>query len=215
MTSEERPRVAPTQENPNEVTLFWQNLTARVPIKDKKVLASMEAGGNAHGGKPLRTIVDGLSGVAHPNELVGLLGPSGSGKTVLLNMISSRLYLPPGSEYKRSVCVNKSQPLTRDLFGKIGAYVMQDDALLETLTPYECLIFSANLRLSGTEQEKEARVNKVLEDLRLKGCKDTLVRLEKMVGGERAEEGNLGRRKEAHVHRRRNRDRPLADHTGR
>eukprot|EP00826_Nyctotherus_ovalis_P043497 TRINITY_DN4589_c0_g1_i17.p2 TRINITY_DN4589_c0_g1~~TRINITY_DN4589_c0_g1_i17.p2 ORF type:complete len:203 (+),score=44.95 TRINITY_DN4589_c0_g1_i17:184-792(+) len=177
MTNEERLRVASDQENSNKVTLFWQNLTARVPIKDKKVLASLEANGNAHEGKPLRTIMDGLSGVAHPNELVGLLGPSGSGKTILLNMFSSRLYLPPGSEYKRNVYVNRNQPLTRDLFGKIGAYVMQDDVLLETLTPYECLLFSANLRLSGTEEEKEARVNKVLEDLRLKGCKDTLVRL--------------------------------------
>jgi len=32
----------------------------------------------------------------------------------------------------------------------IGAYVMQDDRLLEALTVKECLDFAANLRIKGT-----------------------------------------------------------------
>ncbi len=126
-------------------------------------------------GKPMKTIVWNLTGVARPKEIIGLLGPSGSGKTVLLNMFSDRLRAPEDSMYKRNVFVNNNVPLTRDLFGKVGAYVMQDDVLLETLTPLECLQFSANLRLSCSQEEKVKRVHKVIDDLKLQNCVNTLV----------------------------------------
>jgi ABC-type multidrug transport system ATPase subunit len=122
-------------------------------------------------------ILSGLTGLAKPREIVGLLGPSGSGKTVLMNVFSDRLHPPTGAKYERKVYVNNNEPLTRDLFGKIGAYVMQDDVLLETLTPSECLQFSANLRLSCDQAEKDKRVTKVIEDLKLTKCQDTLVLL--------------------------------------
>ena len=125
--------------------------------------------------KPMKTIISNLSGVARPCEIMGLLGPSGSGKTVLMNIFSDRLYAPNGSQYTRNVFVNNGVPLSRDLFGKIGAYVMQDDVLLETLTPQECLAFSANLRLSCDQPEKDRLVNKVIEDLKLQNCRNTLV----------------------------------------
>eukprot|EP00826_Nyctotherus_ovalis_P043498 TRINITY_DN4589_c0_g1_i18.p2 TRINITY_DN4589_c0_g1~~TRINITY_DN4589_c0_g1_i18.p2 ORF type:complete len:178 (+),score=19.87 TRINITY_DN4589_c0_g1_i18:267-800(+) len=154
----------------NEITLVWEKLTVRVPVKSR-INAEEHKLINE---RPMKTLVESLTGVARPNEIIGLLGPSGSGKTVLLNIISSRLHPPPNSEYTRNVFVNKRQPLTRDLFGKIGAYVMQDDVLLETLTPLECLAFSANLRLSGTQEEKDRCVMKVIGDLRLDKCMNTM-----------------------------------------
>lgn len=172
---QENPPAAP-EEHLDKITLFWENTTFRVPIKDKRILDE------PHNftvvdvdGKPQRTIVENLTGIARPSELIGLLGPSGGGKTVLMNIFSSRLSAPPGSVYERNVYVNNKVPLTRQLFGKIGAYVMQDDVLLETLTPHECLQFAANLRLSGTPEEREERVCKIIKDLRLVTCKDTLV----------------------------------------
>lgn len=123
----------------------------------------------------VKEIIGNFSGYAKPNELIGLLGPSGSGKTVFMNIISDRLRVSEDATYKRNVYINKGEPLTRELFGKIGAYVMQDDVLLETLTPLECLMFSANLRLVCTEEEKIDRVNKIIKDLGLQNCKDTLV----------------------------------------
>ena len=38
-------------------------------------------------------------------------------------------------------------------FGKIGAFVMQDDILIETLTPLESFKFAAKLRTSKTNEE--------------------------------------------------------------
>lgn len=164
-------------EDVDKITLIWEKLKVRVPVKmkAKETAENVNVNIKMAGGRPMKTIIENMSGVAKPNEIIGLLGPSGSGKTVLLNIISSRLHLPKGSEYEGNVYINGKQPFTRDLFGKLAAYVMQDDVLLETLTPYECLKFSANLRLTSTSEEKEARVMKVIEDLRLKGCMHTMV----------------------------------------
>lgn len=166
-------------------------------------------------GRTMRTVVWNLTGMARPNEIVGLIGPTASGKTVLLNIFSDRLHPPTGGVYKRNVYVNRHVPLTRDLFGKIGAYVMQDDVLLETLTPLESVQFSASLRLSGTKEEKNRRVDKVIDDLKLQTCKNTLVLspvMEPPLGRERAEEGNIGRGEEADLDRRGDRDGPCANH---
>lgn len=176
MEQQQEKAPAALPEHLDKITLFWENLTFRVPIKDKRILDE------PHNftvvdvdGKPQRTIVENLTGIARPNELVGLLGPSGGGKTVLMNIFSSRLSAPKGAVYERNIYVNNNVPLSRELFGKIGAYVMQDDVLLETLTPHECLQFAANLRLSGTPEEREERVQSIIKDLRLTTCKDTLV----------------------------------------
>jgi len=171
------------EEKSNEIHLFWENLNFRVPTKEQDDASELledkpqEANPAPSGAEPIRmkTIVSKLTGVARPKEIVGLLGPSGSGKTVLMNIFSDRLHPPTGAVYDRNVYINKGVPLTRDVFGKIGAYVMQDDVLLETLTPYECLMFSANLRLTGTQEEKEKRVTKVIADLKLHNCMNTLV----------------------------------------
>lgn len=127
-------------------------------------------------GRPMRQVMTNLTGYAKPGELIGLLGPSCCGKSLWMQIISDRLIPPKNSIYERCVYVNKEEPLTRELFGKIAAYVMQDDVLLEMLTPYECLMFSAKLRLTCSDEEKRRRVEKVITDLGLIKCRDTLVK---------------------------------------
>lgn len=176
MEESPEPSVPQAKDKGTPITLFWEDLTFRVPIKNKAVLKEQNQFKVVmKDDMPMRTVVENLTGVARPNEIIGLLGPSSGGKTVLMSMFSDRIKAPPGSEYSRNVYVNNKVPLTRKLFGLIGAYVMQDDVLLETLSPYECLKFSANLRLSCSQEEKESRVQKIIQDLRLEKCKHTLV----------------------------------------
>lgn len=164
--------------NPDNMTLFWKDLTVRVPLKNAKNLSeriTTNLNFAMVDNKPMKTIVQNLTGYAKPGELIGLVGPSGAGKTVLLNIFSDRLKVVTGSVYTRNVYVNQNVPLTRSLFGKKCAYVMQDDVLLDTLTPYECLSFSANLRLSTSPEDKEKAVMRVIDALRLHTCMNTLV----------------------------------------
>eukprot|EP00826_Nyctotherus_ovalis_P024140 TRINITY_DN1869_c0_g1_i11.p1 TRINITY_DN1869_c0_g1~~TRINITY_DN1869_c0_g1_i11.p1 ORF type:complete len:272 (-),score=38.41 TRINITY_DN1869_c0_g1_i11:1259-2074(-) len=199
--------------DPEKITLFWENLTFRIPAADPRDLEEGQGtylNVNMENGRPMRTIVENLTGIARPGEIIGLLGPSGSGKTVLLNIFSDRLHPPKGSQYARDVYVNNRVPLSCSLFGRVAAYVMQDDVLLETLTPYECLKFSANLRLPYGPEEKERAVLKVIANLRLQNCRDTLVKGGVSVGGKCAEERNIGRRKEKNINRSRNRHRTLS-----
>eukprot|EP00826_Nyctotherus_ovalis_P052894 TRINITY_DN678_c0_g1_i5.p1 TRINITY_DN678_c0_g1~~TRINITY_DN678_c0_g1_i5.p1 ORF type:complete len:333 (+),score=57.20 TRINITY_DN678_c0_g1_i5:414-1412(+) len=209
---------AEAHSSPDDITLFWKDLTFRVPVKDSKNLSDRIVSNPNFAvidGKPMKNIIQNLTGYAKPRELIGLLGPSGSGKTVLLNIFSDRLVTTNGCVYNRNVFINKNVPLTRTLFGKKCAYVMQDDVLLDTLTPYECLCFSANLRLSTSQEEKEQSVMRVIEALRLQTCMNTLVGSDNRVGWERTEEGDFGGRAETDVHRSRDSHQPLAHHTRR
>ena len=57
------------------------------------------------------------------------MGPSGSGKTSLLNVLSQRTRLSKGSYMNGHVSVN-DRVLDSNDFGKIGAFVQQDDVLV-------------------------------------------------------------------------------------
>jgi ABC-type multidrug transport system ATPase subunit len=73
-------------------------------------------------------------------------------------------------------------------FGKIGAYVLQDDILMETMTTRECFRFAAKLRTNFNRDEIEFLVQKIINRLGLHQCADTRVggvRLKGLSGGER------------------------------
>lgn len=52
-------------------------------------------------------------------------------------------------------------------FTAFSAYVQQDDILFQTLSVRECLEFAAKLKLPGTLESKLARVDSIIEELRL------------------------------------------------
>lgn len=77
--------------------------------------------------------------------MVAILGPSGSGKTSLLNALSQRTQLSKGSEVDGTIMINQRK-LGRGDYGKVGAFVQQDDVLQATYTVRELFDFSANIR---------------------------------------------------------------------
>ena len=104
-----------------------------------------------------------------PGELVAILGPSGSGKTSLLNALSQRLGLSAGSFLNGEVSIN-GRVLKKGDYGKVGAFVQQDDVLQATYSVKELLEFAAKIRTNLPDAEVDERVDKVIKRLGLTQC---------------------------------------------
>ena len=74
--------------------------------------------------------------------MVAIIGPSGSGKTSLLNALSQRTQLSRGAVDDGTIKINQ-MALGRGDFGKIGAFVQQDDVLQSSFNVRELFEFAA------------------------------------------------------------------------
>ncbi len=111
-----------------------------------------------------------LSFTLHSGELLAIMGGSGTGKSTLLSILNGSLIPQEGS-----ITINGhdiSEPNAKDLIG----YVPQDDLLIEELTVYQNLWYTARLCFEGMgEDELHRRVMKTLKDLGLDAAKDLKV----------------------------------------
>eukprot|EP00331_Platyophrya_macrostoma_P006837 CAMPEP_0176428008 /NCGR_PEP_ID=MMETSP0127-20121128/12909_1 /TAXON_ID=938130 /ORGANISM="Platyophrya macrostoma, Strain WH" /LENGTH=556 /DNA_ID=CAMNT_0017809639 /DNA_START=239 /DNA_END=1909 /DNA_ORIENTATION=- len=134
-----------------------------------------------------RQILRDLNGFAKHGELLAIMGASGAGKTSLLNILSCRISPGKNVTIKGTVQANKLN-FNSEIFSKFAGYVMQNDVLMQTLTPRESFQFAANLRINASKAEKEKLVEQVLADLNLNKAADTMIGgplLKGISGGER------------------------------
>lgn len=119
-----------------------------------------------------RTILDGITGMVSPGEILAVLGPSGSGKSTLLNAVAGRLH---GRGLTGTVLAN-GQKLTKTVLKRTG-FVAQDDVLYPHLTVRETLVFCALLRLpnSLSKSDKIAVAESVISELGLSKCENTII----------------------------------------
>ena len=111
-----------------------------------------------------------LSFTLRNGELLAIMGGSGTGKTTLLSLLNGSLKPQEGSITINGHDIN--EPAAKDLIG----YVPQDDLLIEELTVYQNLRYTAKLCFEGlTDEEIDHRVNKTLKDLGLYATKDLKV----------------------------------------
>ena len=97
--------------------------------------------------------------------MYALLGPSGAGKTSLLDTISGR---KTTGKITGSILLDGKKPTSLRL-KRDTAYVQQQDALLPSFTVYECILFTAMLRLPSVMcyLDKKARAIEVIEKMGL------------------------------------------------
>ena len=111
-----------------------------------------------------------LSFTLRSYELLAIMGGSGTGKTTLLSLLNGTLRPQQGT-----ITINGhdiSEPEAKDLIG----FVPQDDLLIEELTVYENLWFTAKLCFEGMpDQEIDKRVMNTLKVLGLDAAKDLKV----------------------------------------
>ncbi|XP_011001789.1 PREDICTED: ABC transporter G family member 25-like [Populus euphratica] len=119
-----------------------------------------------------RTILNGITGMASPGEILAILGPSGSGKSTLLNALSGRIQ---ANGFTGTVLTNNRKPV-RQIMKRIG-FVTQDDILYPHLTVRETLVFCSLLRLpkSLSKQDKTLVAESVISELGLAKCGNTII----------------------------------------
>ncbi|MEE4116438.1 MAG: ATP-binding cassette domain-containing protein, partial [Marinilabiliaceae bacterium] len=121
---------------------------------------------------------------AKSGTLVAVMGGSGVGKSTLINVLNGTLTPNKGEVFFNGHNLNKQDERTR-LKGVIGL-VPQEDLLIEDLTVYQNLYYSAKLCLDGiTEDEIAGTIDKVLDELDLIEIKNLNVGspLQKVISG--------------------------------
>lgn len=126
-------------------------------------------------------VLKGVSGSADSGEFLAIMGSSGAGKTTLLNMLSDRVQKTDTIKFSGEILANNQEISTIGYTNYIG-YVTQEDILIDALTVKECLMFSARLRLSGTYEAINQKVNDLILELKLEKCQNTYIGSQMMKG---------------------------------
>ncbi|KAF7131676.1 hypothetical protein RHSIM_Rhsim09G0114200 [Rhododendron simsii] len=159
-------RFSVLRESLRPITLKFQDVSYTVKLQSTKgdCCSSLEP-------KPGKTVLNGVSGIVRPGELLAMLGPSGSGKTTLLTALAGRL---PGKV--SGVITYNGQSFSSSVKRKTG-FVSQDDVLYPHLTVLETLTYAALLRLPNklTRDEKIEQAELVIAELGLNRCQNNVI----------------------------------------
>lgn len=120
--------------------------------------------------------------------------PLSAGKTTLLDLLAGRRIKGRISS-KSEISYDGHPPTPRYKQHHVG-YVEQQDTLLEMMTPYEMLMYTAQLKLSRatSKEEVKIRVQDLIEKLNLNSCQHTVIgpHLRQKISGGEAKRTNIG-----------------------
>ncbi|VFQ66451.1 unnamed protein product [Cuscuta campestris] len=152
---------------PNNIHPFLQRALYPILLKFEGVVYKVKV----EGGRREKTILNGVTGMVCPGEILAMLGPSGSGKTTLLTAIGGRLH----GKLSGKVTYN-NRPFSGSIKRQTG-FVAQEDVLHPHLTVQETLTFTALLRLPQTltKEDKSAHVESVITELGLGRCRNSMI----------------------------------------
>ncbi|KAL8063814.1 hypothetical protein ABFS82_01G050700 [Erythranthe guttata] len=143
------------------VTLKFEEIVYKVNYETKGAQNSKE-----------KTILNGITGMVSPGEILAMLGPSGSGKTTLLTALGGRRL---SGKFSGKITYN-DRPFSGSTKRRTG-FVAQDDVLYPHLTVFETLLFTALLRLPKNlpKEEKTRHVENIISELGLDRCRTSMI----------------------------------------
>lgn len=118
-----------------------------------------------------KEIIKGVTGRVVPGQTLAIMGASGAGKTTLLNILAGRIQ---GEGLEGSIKFDGKTLSPKEISSIVG-FVMQNDIFIEFMTVEETLQFAAKLKVKGGQQERQARIDKLVSDLKLENARHTLV----------------------------------------
>lgn len=173
-------------QTPESITYTWSDVNVYAAKTTNKWIDQIFLNRNK---KPVqqRHLLKDVCGVAYPGELLVIMGSSGAGKTTLLNALTFRS--GRGVTVSGIMAAN-GQRVSSKLLTSRTAYVQQDDLFVGTLTVKEHLLFQAMVRMDRRIPfgQRLERVNKVINELALTKCRNTIIgqpgRTKGLSGGE-------------------------------
>lgn len=128
-----------------------------------------------------RRVVDDVSFVVNPREVVGLLGPNGAGKTTSFNLVVG-LLRPDAGEVRLAGRRLTRDPIYRRARAGLG-YLPQEMSVFRRLSARDNLLAVLELRPDLDAPARAARAEALLEELEIRHVADSLG--EDLSGGER------------------------------
>jgi len=123
----------------------------------------------AGGERPIKRILDEVTGIFGPSELIACMGPSGSGKTTMLNALTGVTKPTSGS-----ITAN-GEPFEAETMRRVSALVPQDDLLTPSMTVVEALMEAALFKTGLHADARQAQVDTLIEQFGLGVCRDVIV----------------------------------------
>ncbi|PNW87919.1 hypothetical protein CHLRE_01g007000v5 [Chlamydomonas reinhardtii] len=137
-------------------------------------------------------LLKGVSGFFKPNQMTAVMGPSGSGKTTFLDLLSGR---KTQGTITGTLLFGHTAP-SRSFLRRYTGYVEQFDTLVDSLTVYEMLLYTAELKrpLSEPLASKKEAVDRLIGRLALEKCRDVRIGspLKRGISGGQAKRTNVG-----------------------
>ncbi|KAH7519126.1 hypothetical protein FEM48_Zijuj08G0000700 [Ziziphus jujuba var. spinosa] len=154
------------------ITLKFEEVVYKVKLEQKGLSTwASSSSSSSNRSNREKSILNGITGMVCPGEILAMLGPSGSGKTTLLTALGGRL----NGKLSGKITYN-GQPFSGCIKRRTG-FVAQDDILYPHLTVFETLLFTALLRLpnSLSRDEKVQHVEHVIGELGLCRCRNSMI----------------------------------------
>ncbi|UTT94112.1 hypothetical protein NDA17_005161 [Ustilago hordei] len=120
-----------------------------------------------------KALLDGITGSVKPGEVVAIVGASGAGKTTFLDILARR---EKRGVTSGTVLVN-GRKMSNQEYKRVVGFVDQEDLLMETLTVYETVLYSALLRLPRdmSLEAKKFRTLETMQELGILGIRDSRI----------------------------------------
>jgi ABC-type multidrug transport system ATPase subunit/uncharacterized tellurite resistance protein B-like protein len=171
--------------------IYYSDIVGEFLTEENKTPLSLTAEHLFYHFKSGRAGLQNINIAEHGGKLIGIMGASGSGKSTLLHVLNGSEKPSSGRVLINGVDVHRQ---TSKVEGVIG-FIPQDDLLVEELTVFQNLFFSAQLCFGHyTEKELQVLVERVLQSLGLSEIRNLKVGspLHKTISGGQRKRLNIG-----------------------